>query len=115
MKRIITIALMAATLTAPLAATAEPLTPTQRAIIHFNMDVDQVLERRNPFGAASRSGTFVSTQSRPDLAQSFARFNAQEDSVDGRRGLRGATIFSNRPAHGADIFARIRAESLEDE
>lgn len=86
---------------------------TALAIEHFNQDYDSRDDRRLvPNG---NSSVTVSTRSGGPLASVFAHFNQDFDSNSDLRGLVAATTYSNRPARNAEIFARIRQESLEDE
>lgn len=109
MTRTLILAALAATLAAPVAA--QQVSNPQA---HFNMDFDSALE--NVRGTPSPdSFTTVSTRSNSNRENAFIQFNAQEDSIADFRGLRGATLYANRPSRGLDAFASIRAESLEDE
>ncbi|MEM7724221.1 MAG: hypothetical protein AAF376_17900 [Pseudomonadota bacterium] len=110
MTRTLIIAAIAATaaFTAPVAAQQ-----VSNAQAHFNQDFDNRDNTRRII--PSDSSVTVSTRNNTGLGRLFQAFNAQEDSVDGRRGSRGATVFNNRPSHGQGAFAAIRAESLEDE
>lgn len=106
----ITLAALAATLAAALAApaTAQVAAGPLGAIAHFNAAKD----RSDAVVATGGSGTVLSTRSGLSAAQ--AHFNADADSQDDRR-LAGATIASGTPDTGAAIFARIAAESAENE
>jgi opacity protein-like surface antigen len=107
MKRTLILAALAASLAAPVAA------DTAFAVQHFNMDQDSVLERNTvPSGDNT---VFVSTRNGSALNEALSIFNADQDTPSDIRGLNGATVVSNSPAHGADIFAALRAESLENE
>lgn len=109
MTRTLIIAALAATLAAPVAAQQ-----VSNAQAHFNMDFDSAIENVRGTPDPETFAT-VSTRSNSTRANAFVQFNAQEDSVADRRGLRGATIYANRPSNGTSVFDRIRAESLEDE
>jgi hypothetical protein len=78
------------------------------AIAHFNSDLSgnevvQVVEGAGN-GLSSRSG----------LVEAQIKFNADFTGNDIRK-VSGQTVASGTPAYGADIFAQIKAEGLEDE
>jgi len=108
MTRTLIIAAIAASLAVP--AAAQQVTSPQA---HFNQDFDSREDTRS----TPNTDNFVtiSTRNNSGFFEAFTRFNNQEDSVDGRRGEIGTTIYNNRPSRSQDVFARIRAESLEDE
>lgn len=83
------------------------------AIRHFNQDADSVDDIRTP--DIGRQAT-VATRGGSNLGNVYGRLNADFDSVGDLRGTTGqVTIVSGEPAYARDIFARLRAESLEDE
>lgn len=108
MKNLIALTAVVATLAAPAFANAD------FAISHFNQDKDSVIERiAQP--AASESAV-VSTNNRSDAAVAFGIFNASVDSVSDLRGLNGGTLINGgHSAVATEIFAELRAESLENE
>ncbi|MEM7724223.1 MAG: hypothetical protein AAF376_17910 [Pseudomonadota bacterium] len=108
MTRTLIIAALAASLAAPVAA--QQVTNAQD---HFNMDFDNRDDARTT--PSGDDFVTVSTRNNSGLRQAFGIFNAQEDSVDERRGNIGATLYNNTQSVGVDAFAAIRAESLEDE
>lgn len=106
MKNIAIIAAVVASLAAPAVAQSAA---SVAAIQHFNQFEDSALERTNVNSVGQRvapAGT---------LGQTFSVLNSVQDAASDRRGERGATVVNGTPAHGADIFARLRAASLEDE
>ena len=105
MKKIAIIAALAATVAAPAFAQSARVT----AIQHFNMFSDTASEQitlNNVGSQVSSSGA---------LGEAFRVLNGSEDTAAERIGAGGATAVSGTPAYGADIFARLRAASLEDE
>ena len=107
---LISAALAATALTG--AASAQVAPGAAAAIAHFNADYDSSGEiDRIPAGA---DGTTVSTRS-GNIGTAFDIRNASVDSSGELRGLNGATLVSGEPAYAADIFARIKAESAENE
>lgn len=107
MKRIAITAALVSAIAAPAFAGS-----TEFAIRHFNESLDpgqqiEVLPADNTVSVSTRSGGL--------LANVFAHFNADQDASGDLRGLNGATVVSGTPAYGADIFAALKAESLEDE
>lgn len=108
MKKLIALTALAATLAAPAFADAD------FAIRHFNQDLDSVLERAAV--PTATEGVVVSTNNRSDLSVAFDVFNASADSVADIRGETGATVINqSQSGVAADIFAALRAESLETE
>lgn len=108
---IFTAAAVTATAAALLSAPAIAQVPAGPlgAIAHFNQqetgnEVVKVI-RGDAAGLSSRSGT----------VEAQIRFNADYDGGDDARRVTGQTVYSGTPTYGADIFANIRAESLEDE
>ena len=83
------------------------------AILHFNQDYDGQDDRRSIRNVGQ--GVAVSTRSGGRTRAVFDHFNADFDSQDNVRGLNGATRFASQPSRAAEIFARIRRESREDE
>lgn len=108
MKTLIAVSAIAATLAVPAFA------DTAFAVRHFNQDIDSVLDR-SVVPAASQA-VVVSTNSRSALSEAYEVFNASVDSQGELRGLNGATVVQSQPTDAAaDIFADLRAESLENE
>ncbi|KIT16949.1 hypothetical protein jaqu_14480 [Jannaschia aquimarina] len=112
MKTLIASALAASALVAALPAAAQVPAGPAGAIAHFNQDIDTANDRASldivrgeTVTVSSRSGS---------VAQAIAHFNADLDAGD-RVPLTGGTVVSGSPTYGAEIFANIRAESLEDE
>jgi len=103
-------AVAAATVAAPAFAQSNS---SAVAIAHFNMSADNISESitLRPRG----NTTVVSTRGASPLSTAFAILNRSADNVQDLRGQNGATVISGTPAFGADIFARLRAASLEDE
>ncbi|WP_281825678.1 hypothetical protein [Jannaschia rubra] len=96
-----------------LPATAGIATGPAAAIAHFNMDADSQEDRITPV-AVDASAAMASTRAARTLAVQD-HFNRDADTANGHRGLNGTTSVAGAPAHGADIFARIRAAQAEDE
>lgn len=94
------------------AASAQVGSGAAAAIAHFNQDIDSVNDKRT---VPTTDGlTTVSTRSGA-LSVAYEILNGSQDSQADKRGLNGATLVSGEPAFGAEIFERLRAESLEDE
>jgi hypothetical protein len=93
------------------AASAQQVTPgALGAIAHFN----ESREGGDVISLKAASNGSVSTRaSASGLA--YERFNLDADSQDGIRGTQGATVVSNSPVFGSDIFAAIRAANAENE
>jgi hypothetical protein len=108
MKRFALISALAATLAAPAFADEA----ANFAFQHFNQDADSVMDIRNV--TVGDNGTVVSTRGSSVLAEVFAQLNKSQDSTGDLRGLNGATVISNTPAYGADIFDELRAADLEN-
>ena len=100
-----------------LAAVAAPAAAQQvssgalGAIAHFNQDHDSqddrvVIVPGSGVGLSTRSGAFSEAQ---------ARFNLDFDGQDDLRRTSGGTIVSGAPDRAQTIFARIAAESAENE
>jgi hypothetical protein len=108
MTRIALIAAVAATLSAP------ALADTDFAISHFNQDKDQIAERIDT--SAGSNGVVVSTRNASPLSFVFDQFNDVQDNAGDLRGVAQATVISGGHSNAAaDIFAQLRAESLENE
>ena len=108
MKKFALIAAVAATVAAPVFA------DTASAIRHFNQDLDTVGERS--LIPSSDARVFASTSGISPLGGAFEQFNMVQDSAGDLRGVSGATVVLNTASgEASDIFARLRAESLEDE
>lgn len=94
---------------------APAVADTAFAIQHFNQDFDS---RDNVRSIPSNdSNAIVSTSGRSNLGAAFSNFNSDKDSLNDRRGLRGAvTVVNNTTSSEAQsIFDRIRLANLEDE
>ena len=113
MKTLASAALIALAAVAAPAAAQQVAPGAAAAIAHFNQDFDSQ-DGRISLRAANLRGVSVSTRG-GQLGGVFARFNSDFDGQDNVRGQQGATVIAGRPAFGADIHARIRAESLENE
>ncbi|GAB5446546.1 hypothetical protein [Gymnodinialimonas sp.] len=109
MKKIAIIAALAASIAAPAVAQS---TSSAFAIAHFNQSVERSSDIRTP---SSANTSVVSTQGGSALANAFAVFNGSQDSAGDLRGQNNTTVVSGTPAYAQDIFARLRAESAEDE
>lgn len=85
---------------------------TQFAIMHFNMDADSTGDRRmTPTGL-----TTVDLSAGSTLADVFAHLNMDADtSMDVTGDGPGVTIVMSDPAHAAEIFRRLMAESMGDD
>ena len=100
-------------LVAALAAPAIAQSPREIAFEIFNQSVESASDiRQLPSGDAAVT---VSTRGTSALATAFEVFNDSVDSASDLRGLTSATLVSGTPAHAADIFAALRAESRESE
>ncbi len=108
MKKIALIAALAATVAAPAVAQSAS---TIFAFNHFNQSADSVSDLRSVPSGDNTNRVAASGA----LGTAFDVINGTQDVASDRRGLNGATIVSGQPAHGADIFARLRAAALEDE
>ena len=106
MKKIAIIAAVAASLTAPAFAQSAS---SIAAIQHFNQFEDTAIERTNINGVGQRVTPAGS------LGQTFSILNGVQDTPSDLRGVNGATVVGSTPAHGSDIFARLRAASREDD
>ncbi|WP_371154828.1 hypothetical protein [Jannaschia sp. 2305UL9-9] len=95
------------------AASAQVGAGAAAAAAHFNQDIDSNNEQV-AIDAAEFDGVTVSTRSGA-VGEAFTHFNADYDSNNDLRGLNGATVVDANAAYGADIFARIDAESQDDE
>ena len=98
--------------TAALAAPAFAQSTTDFAIMHFNMDASSGSDiRMSPASAPMMADLSVNTT----IADVLAHFNMDADSFSQLQGQSGVTIIMSDPAHAAEIFRRLQAESLEDE
>ncbi|WP_371153635.1 hypothetical protein [Jannaschia sp. 2305UL9-9] len=96
------------------AATAQTVNAGPLAAIqHFNQDIDSKNERATPVGgvagdstASSRSGSFD---------EAYRQFNQDADNRNELRGVNGSTTVQSQATYGSDIFARIDAESREND
>jgi hypothetical protein len=84
---------------------------TSFAVQHFNQDKDRASDRVVLQGA---DAVTVSTRG-GILGGAIALFNGDEDRASDMVLAASATLVSGTAANGADIFAAIRAESLENE
>ena len=109
MKRTIITAAALAAFAAPVAAQSA----AEFAIQHFNQSVESAADIRSL--TPDDNTMTVSTRSNSARATAYDIFNASADSASDIRGTEGVTVVSGPPAHGAEIFARLRAESLENE
>ena len=108
MKRIALLAAVAATLAAPAFAQSAALSTRATAIAHFNSFADNASQLIVLNGVGTRGGASGTTATTLDV------LNATQDTAAEITGGRVTTV-SGTPAHGADIFARLRAASAEDE
>lgn len=110
MKKIAIIAALAASIAAPAFAQSAS---TAFAIAHFNQSAERTSDIVTlPSG---ENTTQVSTRGMTPLADAFAMFNQSVDGSGDLRGLNSATVVNGTPAHGQDIFDRLRAESREND
>lgn len=109
MKNIAIIAIVAASFAAPAFAQSAS---TAFAIAQFN----QSAETRSDIITlpTGNNTTQVSTRGMTPLADAFAQFNQSANNPGELRGLTSATVVSGTPAYASDIFARLAAESRED-
>jgi len=108
MKTLIAVSAIAASLAVPAFA------DTAFAVRHFNQDIDSVTELATV--PAPAQGVTVSTNSRSALSEAYKLFNASVDSQGELRGVNAATVWQSQPSgEAAEIFADLRAESLENE
>jgi len=110
MKVTITAIALAATAALSAPATAQVAPGALGAIAHFNQDFDTANQRVT---IASGSGVDFSTRTGVSLAQ--ARFNADFDGQDNVRKVSGGTSFGGDASRAQSVFARIAAESAENE
>ena len=109
MKRSIIIAAAMAALAAPVAAQSS----AEFAVQHFNQDVDSPADLR--MVSANDINVVASTRGNAARSKAYALFNASVDSASDLRGLVTVTVLPNTPSRAEDIFAQMRAESLENE
>lgn len=85
---------------------------TQFAIMHFNMDADNLGDRRmTPTGLMT-----VDLQPGSTLSEVFSHLNMDADrAMDVSGDGAGVTIVMSDPAHAAEIFRRLMAESMGDD
>ncbi|WP_224814514.1 hypothetical protein [Hasllibacter sp. MH4015] len=108
MKKIALIAAVAATVAAPAFAQSAA---SIFAFDHFNQSAESTSDLR--FAPSGENTSRVASTGA--LGTAFDVVNASQDTPSDLRGLNGATLVNGTPAHGADIFDRLRAASLEDE
>jgi hypothetical protein len=108
MKMLTAAAIAAALLAGPVFAQSS----TDFAIMHFNMDADSAGDIRM---SPSNAPMMVDLGEDTTLAQVLAHFNMDANSAGDLRGQQGVTIIMSDPTYAAEIFARLRAESLMDE
>lgn len=81
------------------------------AISHFNQDKDRssdtvMVDSTDIVTASTRGGK---------LGDAIAIFNSSKERASDKVLSASATLVSGTPANGADIFAALRAENLENE
>lgn len=106
-----------ALITALVAATAAPAfaqSALDLAVENHNMSVASSGDLIVPGADGLTVGTTVSSRGTSPLAQAIAIHNASADTAGDRIDGRFVTTFSSTPGHAADIFARLAAESRED-
>ncbi len=108
-----TLALVAA-LAASVAAPAFAQSAQEIAVANYNASVDSfgdlILVNASPL----TDGTTVSSRNSSALGAAIANYNASADMASDRIDGRFVTTFARTPAHAADIFAQLAAESRED-
>ena len=110
MKTLIYAAAASLALAAPVMAQSDA---TSFAIMHFNMDEDSDMNIRMIPAGDAQTVDITDDQTLLDI---YRRFNMDYDSMADVRGDGpGVTIIMNDPSRADEIFARLRAESLEDE
>jgi|SRR6056297_330073 len=82
------------------------------AIMHFNMDADSAGDITM---VPSSQPMMVDLSENTTLAEVLEHFNMSIDSQSDRAGQNGVTVFMSDPTYAAEIFERLRAESLSDE
>lgn len=110
MKTLIYAAAASLALAAPAMAQSDA---TNFAIMHFNMDEDSNMNiRMIPSGDAQ----IVDITDDQTLLDVYSHFNMDVDSMSDLRGQgEGVTVIMTDPTRAQEIFARLRAESAEDE
>lgn len=110
MKRLALAAALAASFAAPAFADGHA---ASFAIMHFNMDADSAGDlRMAPQGDAVTADLTMGSS----LAEVFSHLNMDAENMGDVRGANGSvTIIASDPAHAQEIFARLMAESAEDE
>jgi len=110
MKALIYAAAASLALAAPAMAQSDA---TNFAIMHFNMDEDSNMNiRMIPSGDAQ----IVDITDDQTLLDIYRLFNMDVDSMSDLRGQGdGVTVIMTDPTRAQEIFARLRAESAEDE
>lgn len=103
---------MALAATALLGAPAFAQSTTDFAIMHFNMDVDNLGGVRMTPASAPMMADLSSATTIADVLE---HFNMDADSFSELQGQSGVTIIMSDPTQAAEIFRRLRAESAEDE
>jgi len=98
--------------TAVMGAPAIAQDTTDFAIMHFNMDVDNLGDIRMTPASAPMMADLSSATTISDVLQ---HFNMDADSFSELEGQSGVTIIMSDPTQAAEIFRRLRAESQEDE
>ncbi|WP_224816547.1 hypothetical protein [Hasllibacter sp. MH4015] len=86
---------------------------TAFAIMHFNMSEDSASDRRMvPVGELMMADLTMDST----LSDVFRQLNMSVETMSDLRGETGfVTVIASDPAHGAEIFERLRLQSLEDE
>ncbi len=103
---------IAASVAAFLSVPAFAQSTTDFAIMHFNMDADNQGEIiMTPASEPMMADLSMNTT----LAEVLEHFNMDIESMSDLRGTNGVTIIMSDPGAAAEIFARLRAESAEDE
>lgn len=109
MKKIAIIAAIAAFTAVPAAAQSNS---AAFAIAHTNLSADNASEAVN----YTRNSSADRVANRGRLASTFSTINSTADTASERVGVRGATaVAGSTPSHAQEVFARLRAESLENE
>lgn len=80
--------------------------------MHFNMSA----MGNNEFIMSADEGTMIMLDENTTLAEAISRFNSSEDSAGDRVGDTGTvTVFMSDPTYAAEIFERLRDETMGDE
>ncbi len=93
-------------------ASAFAQSSTEFAIMHFNMDADN---RDEIIMTPSSEPMMADLSEETTIGEVLDHFNMDVDSTLMQAGRSGVTIIMSDPTHAAEIFERLRAESLEDE